>query len=450
MMMIMDQNSTNSQDDIFLCKQEDDFNNNIDSTKNYEDKQIISELAGSGTIGVAAAAAILSSKNHSRHNYHFETNPAIRKRQQTRLLRKLNELADEYAARCGQQICIICCTPSNQSKQTVFKVFGTQPLESVVKLQRTNILTELDNHLKSTIIEENKEEINNSSLEFVETAASSTTNQLLLNRFELPSLAIEGIPTSLEKMTQCQLRMFIPLLLKYSTGRQKPGWNRIECKPVWWPTELPWANVRVDPRDEESKKKNPWTEVLKQVIRNCYKYHDREDLLNKFNDNNKQTNKKSLKTVNDDQQNTYTIIQQVESSTPLILQTESIIIEQQQQSQRLDFNMNDYHNLWNHHHQHQHQHNILTSTDMIINEDDDEDEEQSSSNNNNIIELACLNKNNKRDINDFNLVDSSSSIVPITIPTAECVVDYNDLQMIKHKRFRLGMMKNVNTINENK
>jgi nuclear respiratory factor 1 len=40
------------------------------------------------------------------------------------------------------------------------------------------------------------------------------------NRHELPPLVIDGIPTPVEKMTQAQLRAFIPLMLKYSTGMQ--------------------------------------------------------------------------------------------------------------------------------------------------------------------------------------------------------------------------------------
>lgn len=37
--------------------------------------------------------------------------------------------------------------------------------------------------------------------------------------FELPPLIIDGIPTPVEKMTQAQLRAFIPLMLKYSMGK---------------------------------------------------------------------------------------------------------------------------------------------------------------------------------------------------------------------------------------
>ena len=56
-------------------------------------------------------------------------------------------------------------------------------------------------------------------------------------------------------MCQAQLRNFIPEMLKYSTGRSKPGWGKPECRPVWWPGDLPWANVRSDARTDEDKKR---------------------------------------------------------------------------------------------------------------------------------------------------------------------------------------------------
>jgi nuclear respiratory factor 1 len=100
--------------------------------------------------------------------------------------------------------------------------------------------------------------------------------------YELPPLVIDGIPTPVEKMTQAQLRAFIPLMLKYSTGefsfldsslcwrccfflqvvfifensgRGKPGWGKESTRPPWWPKDLPWANVRMDARSEEEKQK---------------------------------------------------------------------------------------------------------------------------------------------------------------------------------------------------
>lgn len=56
-------------------------------------------------------------------------------------------------------------------------------------------------------------------------------------------------------MLQAQLRAFIPEMLKYSTGRGKPGWGKESCKPVWWPEDIPWANVRSDVRTEEQKQR---------------------------------------------------------------------------------------------------------------------------------------------------------------------------------------------------
>lgn len=129
---------------------------------------------------------------------------------------------------------------------------------------------------------------------------------------ELPPLVVDGIPTPVEKMTQAQLRAFIPLMLKYSTGRGKPGWGKESTRPLWWPKDLPWANVRSDARTEEEKQKVThtcityqnnqymtkndqvsWTHALRQIVINCYRHHNREDLLPAFSedeDNKNSTN----------------------------------------------------------------------------------------------------------------------------------------------------------------
>jgi hypothetical protein len=125
-------------------------------------------LRYTGTTGAAAAAAIMSSRQTSRNTHSFETNPVTRKRLQTRLLRsvtpsiafclslnachivdpikrKLKELADEVAAKCGQQVCFMCCGSVKSSKSGL-KIFGTTPLEEIVgnfwvRAQRRLILT---------------------------------------------------------------------------------------------------------------------------------------------------------------------------------------------------------------------------------------------------------------------------------------------------------------------
>uniref|UniRef100_A0A0A9XAI2 DNA-binding protein Ewg n=1 Tax=Lygus hesperus TaxID=30085 RepID=A0A0A9XAI2_LYGHE len=81
-------------------------------------------------------------------------------------------------------------------------------------------------------------------------------------------------------MTQAQLREFIPIMLRYSTGRGKPGWGKECMRPIWWPEDIPWSNIRVDSRNWESKTVESWSSTLRRIIIACYKYHGREDLLN--------------------------------------------------------------------------------------------------------------------------------------------------------------------------
>ncbi|XP_012275848.1 DNA-binding protein P3A2 isoform X2 [Orussus abietinus] len=230
------------------------------------DDDVTAQLAAAGPVGVAAAAAIVSAKKRKRP-HSFETNPSIRKRQQNRLLRKLRQTIDEFATRVGQQAVVLVATPGKPNSS--YKVFGAKPLEDVVKNLRTTIMDELESAL-------------------AQQAPPPVQDDPSL--YELPPLIIDGIPTPVEKMTQAQLRAFIPLMLKYSTGRGKPGWGRDSTRPPWWPKELPWANVRMDARSEDEKQKISWTHALRQIVINCYKFHGREDLLPAFSEEDDKSN----------------------------------------------------------------------------------------------------------------------------------------------------------------
>ncbi|KAK2186184.1 hypothetical protein NP493_212g10038 [Ridgeia piscesae] len=276
---------------------------------------VTSQLLAAGPIGVAAAAAIATGKKRKRP-HSFETNPSIRKRQQTRLMRKLKNTIDEYITRVGQQAVVLCCLPGKSSQSTSsYKVFGSQPLEAVIRGTKEHIMRELEKSLQQ------------------QAPPSHIDNSL----HELPPLVIDGIPTPVDKMTQAQLRTFIPLMLKYSTGRGKPGWGKDECRPIWWPEDIPWANVRSDVRieddkqkaqlrafipemlkystsrskpgwgkpeyrpiwwpedvpwanvrsdvrSEEQKKKVSWTHALRTIVLDCYRHHGRDDLLPEFHE----------------------------------------------------------------------------------------------------------------------------------------------------------------------
>lgn len=235
-------------------------------------------LASSGMAGIAAATAISSSRSRNKP-YAFETIPAVRKRQATRLMRKLMNLVDEYSVRVGQQMVVLVCNPrvahkspphlDSPTSSTFFKAYGSSPLENVIRNMRPIISQELDTALRNYQVLHEQ---------------SGVSNSLWSSRGSdsLPPLMVEGIPTPLDKMTQAQLRAFIPVMLKYSTNRGKPGWGRPHARPPWWPEEVPWANVRSDVRTSEEKAQVSWTSVLKKVVRRCYEYHGREDLLHDY------------------------------------------------------------------------------------------------------------------------------------------------------------------------
>ncbi|TMW47697.1 hypothetical protein DOY81_007227 [Sarcophaga bullata] len=257
--MLEDSMASDDDDDDLISSDGSMFDEN-ELTQIAVQDDLANQLAAAGPVGVAAAAAIASSKKRKRQ-HSFETNPSVRKRQQNRLLRKLRGIIYEFTGRVGKQAVVLVATPGKPN--TSYKVFGAKPLEDVVRNLKNIVMDELENALAQQAPPPPQEDP---------------------SLFELPPLIIDGIPTPVEKMTQAQLRAFIPLMLKYSTGRGKPGWGREATRPPWWPKELPWANVRMDARSEDDKQKISWTHALRKIVINCYKYHGREDLLPTFAD----------------------------------------------------------------------------------------------------------------------------------------------------------------------
>lgn len=220
--------ATDDEDDDLISSEGSLYDGDLNTLANDD---VAHQLAAAGPVGVAAAAAIASSKKRKRPHC-FETNPSVRKRQQNRLLRKLRGIIYEFTGRVGKQAVVLVATPGKPN--TSYKVFGAKPLEDVLRNLKNIVMDELDNALAQQAPPPPQEDP---------------------SLFELPGLVIDGIPTPVEKMTQAQLRAFIPLMLKYSTGRGKPGWGRESTRPPWWPKELPWANVRMDARSEDDKQK---------------------------------------------------------------------------------------------------------------------------------------------------------------------------------------------------
>ena len=224
--------------------------------------EVTARLAQAGPIGVAAAAAVMSGRKRKR-THTFESNPALRKRHCSKLVRKLKDTIEELTARVGLQAVVVMYKPGKlePKEEPSFKVFGATPLINVVRNQREAIVTDME-------------------LSLQEQAPPPKSQEAALH--ELPPLVFEGIPTPVHKMTQAQLRAFIPNMLKFSTGRGKPGWAKNDMKPQWWPVEVPWQNVRSDSRQEHNKKDLSWTDALRRIVISCYVHHGRIDLLPEF------------------------------------------------------------------------------------------------------------------------------------------------------------------------
>merc|ERR1719189_3336947 len=132
---------------------------------------VTNQLAAAGPVGVAAAAAIQSAKRRKK-SHTFETNPSIRKRQQTRLLRKLKSVIDEFSVRVGQQAVVLVATPGKPVNN--YRAFGAKPLEDVARNLKTVIMSELETALSQ------------------QAPAPQVEDP---NLHELPPIVIDGIPT---------------------------------------------------------------------------------------------------------------------------------------------------------------------------------------------------------------------------------------------------------------
>lgn len=263
-LMSSSQNTLDDLDDISDSSSDEAGMDDTQLLTGAGDDELTAQLAAAGPIGVAAAAAVATGKKRKRPSlFSFETNPSVRKRQSTRLLRKLKSTIDEYCARVGQHAAVLLCQPSKSASSQQFKVIGSPAMEESVNKHRDIVMGQLSTALQ---------------------LQAPTPQPQDDSLHELPPLVCEGIPTPLDQMTQAQLRAFIPVMLKFATGRPKPGWGKEDLKPPWWPEGLPWQNVRSDARSDEEKRRTPWTEALRQIVKNCYIHFGRLDLLPEMTD----------------------------------------------------------------------------------------------------------------------------------------------------------------------
>lgn len=205
----------------------------------------------------------LDQKNNDKHKRSFKSFEATQKWYKKILIDRFKLLTEQFYCTNGLQVVVLVANLSSADTQTRFNAIGSEPLKHIVMKLEKRIMENL-----TTIL-------HNDSMEpIVQNGA-----------FKLPPLVFNGIRTSVTMMNQNQLRTFIPMIIKYSTGRQKPMYGKHGKKPCWWPDCVPWKNIRYDTRHVIEKLNLPWTEALRQVVISCYKYHNRLDLLTGDNDN---------------------------------------------------------------------------------------------------------------------------------------------------------------------
>ncbi|XP_048740904.2 uncharacterized protein LOC125654844 isoform X2 [Ostrea edulis] len=94
---------------------------------------------------------------------------------------------------------------------------------------------------------------------------------------EVTSMLAELPPLRVESMTQVQLTEVIPNLVQLSTGRDLPLFGENQFRPDWWPSEIPWLDPGLEENPEDQ------LELLRTVVRSCYRHLGQENLLNDSN-----------------------------------------------------------------------------------------------------------------------------------------------------------------------
>ncbi|CAH1782529.1 unnamed protein product [Owenia fusiformis] len=105
-------------------------------------------------------------------------------------------------------------------------------------------------------------------------------------------------PVDLNNMSLDTLHSLIPSIVKHTTGRRSIGWGYDSYKPVWWPGEIPWQNMK-----NKNMKQHRMTSLLKKIIRSCYTFYGQEDLLEPQGKTDKNQNVCNPLTLPDDSRN---------------------------------------------------------------------------------------------------------------------------------------------------
>ena len=199
-----------------------------------------------------------TNQNQRKRKLSMRSKSNLHRRRCIRLISCLKELIN-LSTHIGIQSSVVMYIPFTASNgmEPLIQTVGTSPLTAVVDQLKDNIMVQMEGHEQEKTSPKSEKE----------------------DSFSLPPLVFDGVIVPVHKMTQAQLRGFVPLMIKRSVKRARPGWGKEDMKPHWWPENVPWKNVRTDHRPEDMKKLMPWTDALRRIVIACYEYHGCSDLL---------------------------------------------------------------------------------------------------------------------------------------------------------------------------
>ncbi|KAI6651536.1 hypothetical protein LOD99_5144 [Oopsacas minuta] len=230
-----------------------------------EEGPLFQELCQQGIAGMSSIAAI-SSGRHKEPSVVFEKNPEIRKKLYAQYVQQLEDLLHQFSMHVGLQATVVVYEPSEVNPTNAMKIFGTSPIKEYVSKYAHHIQKNTHRKLKQM----HKRVASKFDINF-----KSVSNIL-------PPILIHGIPTSVEEMTQAQLRSFLRMLLCEAEGRKTPQWHNPSMVPDWWPGCVPWQNIKTDQRLMDSKRLRCWSDCLRHAVYNCYLFYNQAHLLPDF------------------------------------------------------------------------------------------------------------------------------------------------------------------------
>ena len=230
-----------------------------------EEGPLFQELCQHGIAGMSSIAAI-SSCRHRGPSAQFERSPEVRKKLYAQYVQQLEDLLHEFSMRVGLQAAVVVYEPSEVNPTNAMKIFGTSPIKEYVSKYAHHIQRNTHRKLKQM---------------HKRVATKSEINFKPVSNI-LPPVLIHGIPTSVEDLTQAQLRSFLRMLLCEAEARKTPQWHNPAMVPNWWPQCVPWQNIKTDQRLLDSKRQRCWSDCLRHAVYKCYLFYNQTHLLPDF------------------------------------------------------------------------------------------------------------------------------------------------------------------------